>query len=78
LDRKAVLADLVSDTDAGIRFNEHIFADGPTVFAHAIRLGAEGTVSKLIKSTYRSGRCPSWIKVRNHLSAAVQLERERG
>jgi hypothetical protein len=26
-------------------------------------------------STYRSGRCPVWIKVRNPASAAVQRER---
>jgi len=27
-------------------FNEHISEDGPTVFAHACKLGAEGIVSK--------------------------------
>jgi hypothetical protein len=30
----------------GIRFNEHIEGDGPTVFAHACKLGLEGIVSK--------------------------------
>jgi ATP-dependent DNA ligase len=28
----------------GIRFNEHIEGDGPTVFAHACKLGLEGIV----------------------------------
>jgi hypothetical protein len=30
----------------GIRFNEHIEGDGPTVFALACKLGLEGIVSK--------------------------------
>jgi hypothetical protein len=32
-------------------FNEHIAEDGPTAFAHACRLGAEGIVSKKVDST---------------------------
>jgi hypothetical protein len=39
------------------------------------RLGAAGIVSKRIDGTYRSGRCPVWIKVRNPASVAVQRER---
>src|SRR6266540_1176649 len=35
----------------GIRFNEHIEGDGPTVFAHACKLGLEGIVSKRKDST---------------------------
>jgi len=45
------------------------------VFTHACRLGTEGIVSKKVDSTYRSGRCPVWIKVRNPASLAVQRER---
>jgi bifunctional non-homologous end joining protein LigD len=75
LDRKAALARLLRNTEAGILFNEHIAEDGPVVFAHACRLGAEGIVSKKIDSTYRSGRCPVRIKVRNPTSIAVQRER---
>jgi hypothetical protein len=45
------------------------------VFAHACRLGAESIVSKRIDSTYRSGPCRVWIKVRNPASIAVQRER---
>jgi bifunctional non-homologous end joining protein LigD len=65
LRRKAALARLLRNTEAGILFNEHIAQDGPSVFAHACRLGAEGIVSKRIDSTYRSGSCRVWIKVRN-------------
>ncbi len=50
-------------------------SDGPTVFAHACRLGAEGIVSKKVDGTYRSGPCRVWIKVRNPASIAVQRER---
>ncbi len=75
LDRKAALARLLVDTEAGIVLNEHVAADGPTVFAHACRLGAEGIVSKRVDGTYRSGPCSVWIKVRNPASVAVQRER---
>src|SRR5215467_12492979 len=42
LDRKAALARLLHNTEAGIILNEHLGGDGPTVFEHACRLGAEG------------------------------------
>jgi bifunctional non-homologous end joining protein LigD len=75
LHRKAVLARLLRNTEAGILFNEHIAEGGPVVFAHACRLGAEGIVSKKIDCTYRSGPCRVWIKVRNPAGIAVQRER---
>jgi len=75
LDRKTALARLLRGIMTGILLNEHLAEDGPTVFAHACRLGAEGIVSKRIDGTYRSGPCPVWIKVRNPVSIAVQRER---
>jgi ATP-dependent DNA ligase len=42
--RKAEVARLLRDTEVGILLNEHIAEDGPTVFAHACRLDAEGIV----------------------------------
>jgi len=44
--RKATLASIVAKARPGIRFNEHIEGDGPTVFAHACKMGLEGIVSK--------------------------------
>jgi bifunctional non-homologous end joining protein LigD len=44
--RKATLASIVVKARPGIRFNEHIEGDGPTVFAHACKLGLEGIASK--------------------------------
>jgi bifunctional non-homologous end joining protein LigD len=75
LDRKAALARLLRDTEAGILLNEHVAEDGATVFAHACRLGAEGIVSKRVDGFYRSGPCSVWIKVRNPAGVAVQRER---
>ena len=75
LDRKAALAQLLGGLKAGILLNEHIAEDGPTVFAYACRLGAEGIVSKRVDGTYRSGPSRVWIKVRNPASIAVQRER---
>jgi bifunctional non-homologous end joining protein LigD len=55
-----------------ILLNEHVAEDGPAVFAHACRLGAEGIVSKKVDGTYRSGLCSVWIKVRNPASFSAQ------
>jgi hypothetical protein len=60
--------DYCATPTAGILINEHVAADGPTVFAHACRLGAEGIVSKRVDGTYRSGPCPVWIKIRTDFS----------
>ena len=70
--RKVTLASLLRGARAGIRLNEHIEADGPTVFAHACKMGLEGIVSKRKASTYRSGRSPDWLKSKNPSCAAVR------
>jgi bifunctional non-homologous end joining protein LigD len=44
--RKATLVSLLRRAAPGLRLNEHIEADGPTVFAHACNMGLEGIVSK--------------------------------
>jgi bifunctional non-homologous end joining protein LigD len=74
--RKATLASLLRGARAGIRFNEHIEADGPTVFAHACKMGLEGIVSKRKESSYRSGRSSDWLKSKNPSSPAVRREAE--
>ena len=55
-----------------LQLSEHIFADGPQVFARACRLGAEGIVSKRLGSPYRSGPHAAWVKFRN---PTIQRER---
>jgi bifunctional non-homologous end joining protein LigD len=75
--RKATLASIVAKAHSGIRFNEHIEGDGPTVFAHACKLGLEGIVSKRKDSAYRSGRSPDWLKMKNPDAPAVTREAEQ-
>jgi ATP-dependent DNA ligase len=67
---------LVGLLNPGLKFNEHIEADGPTVFAHACKMGLEGIVSKRKDSPYRSGRSPDWLKMKNPAHPAVKREEE--
>jgi bifunctional non-homologous end joining protein LigD len=75
--RKATLASIVAKARPGLRLNEHIEADGPTVFAHACKMGLEGIVSKRKDLAYRSGRSPDWLKMKNPACAAVKREDEK-
>ena len=74
--RKATLASLLKRAAPGLRLNEHIEADDPTVFAHVCKMGLEGIVSKRKNSPYRSGRSPDWIKSKNPACEAVKREAE--
>src|SRR5215471_10329283 len=74
--RKATLRSMLAKAGLGLRFNEHIEGDGPTVFAHACKLGLEGIVSKRKDSIYRSGRSPDWLKMKNTAAPAVKREAE--
>jgi bifunctional non-homologous end joining protein LigD len=74
--RKATLRSALAKAGLGLRFNEHIAGDGPTVFAHACRMGLEGIISKRKGSSYRSGRSPDWLKMKNPAAPAVKREDE--
>jgi bifunctional non-homologous end joining protein LigD len=74
--RKATLRSMLAKAGLGLRFNEHIEGDGPTVFAHACKMGLEGVVSKREDSAYRSGRSPDWLKMKNPAAPAVKREAE--
>jgi bifunctional non-homologous end joining protein LigD len=74
--RKATLRSMLAKAGLGLRFNEHIEGDGPTVFAHACKMGLEGIVSKRKDSTYRSGRSADWLKMKNPAAPAVKREAE--
>jgi ATP-dependent DNA ligase len=64
--RKATLASVLVKVSPSIRLNEHIqHEDGEIVFRHACKLGLEGIVSKRKDSTYRPGRSPDWLKMKN-------------
>ena len=70
------IASVLAKAALGLRLNEHITADSPTVFAHACKMGLEGIVSKRKASTYRSGRSPDWLKSKNPACEAVRREAE--
>jgi bifunctional non-homologous end joining protein LigD len=74
--RKATLKSVLAKAGPGLRLNEHIEADGRTVFAHACKMGLEGIVSKHKASTYRSGRSPDWLKCKNPTCEAAKREAE--
>jgi len=69
--RKATLAKALRRVKDGILLNEHIEDDGWLVFDHACKLGLQGIIAKRLDMPYRSGRCKSWIKVKNPLSPAM-------
>jgi bifunctional non-homologous end joining protein LigD len=74
--RKRTLAKTVRGAHPGIVLNEHYEGDGETVFKHACKQGCEGIVSKRLGSSYRSGRCSDWIKVKNPAAPTVTREAE--
>jgi bifunctional non-homologous end joining protein LigD len=74
--RKVTLRSMLAKAGLGQRFNEHLGGDGPTVFAHACKMGLEGIVSKRLGSRYRSGRSKGWLKFKNPDAPAVKREGE--
>jgi bifunctional non-homologous end joining protein LigD len=73
--RKATLASILAKAPPGIRFNEHIEGDGPTVFAHACKLGLDGmSQSARTQLTARDARL--WLKMKNSDAPAVKREEE--
>jgi bifunctional non-homologous end joining protein LigD len=64
--RRETLASLLRKSHMGIRLSDHIdSADGEAVFHHACVMGLEGIVAKRRDRSYRSGRSPDWIKIKN-------------
>jgi bifunctional non-homologous end joining protein LigD len=74
--RKRTLARLVRRPHAGIVLNQVFEGDGHILFEHACKLGCEGIVSKRLGSSYRSGRSPHWLKIKNPKAPAVTREAE--
>lgn len=70
--RKDRLARLISRAGFGLALCEHLAGDGPSIFAAACRMGLEGIVSKLVGSSYRSGRTDIWRKIKNPEAPAVR------
>jgi DNA ligase D-like protein (predicted ligase) len=66
LERRERLFDLIGCHDPGCRIqhSEHVVGGGGALFNACDRMGLEGIVSKRIRSRYRSGRSPQWLKVK--------------
>jgi bifunctional non-homologous end joining protein LigD len=75
--RKTNLARLLARRPEGIFVSDFEQGEiGPDLFRKACEFGLEGLVSKRRDSTYRSGRSPNWIKVKNRSHPAMERVRE--
>jgi ATP-dependent DNA ligase len=82
-DRRALLADLIGDSDTGGRFqfSEALEGIAKQVYRAIDGQGLEGMVSKRKGSTYESGRTTSWLKAKSYDEAdfnIIGVQRERG
>jgi bifunctional non-homologous end joining protein LigD len=70
--RKANLSRLLARRVDGIFLSDFEQGEiGPDLYRHACLMGLEGLVSKRRDSTYRAGRSPNWIKVKNRQHPAM-------
>jgi ATP-dependent DNA ligase len=76
IDRREMLVRLLRKAPAGIRLCEHDPGDAEALFRAACRMGLEGIVSKKLTSSYRSGKCKNWVKVKNPKSAGYRRGRD--
>jgi ATP-dependent DNA ligase len=75
--RKNNLSRLLARRPEGIFVSEFEQGElGPDLFRQACKFGLEGLVSKRRDSSYRSGRSPSWIKVKNRSHPAMERVKE--
>jgi bifunctional non-homologous end joining protein LigD len=64
VERKALLADLLKEAVAPLRFSDHVIGGGPQFKKQACVFALEGCISKKASSTYRSGRQSAWVKAK--------------
>jgi bifunctional non-homologous end joining protein LigD len=75
--RKTNLARLLARRPEGIFVSQFEQGEiGPDLFRKACEFGLEGLVSKRQDSTYRPGRSPNWIKVKNRKHPALDRVKE--
>jgi hypothetical protein len=75
--RKELLAKLLRGSHLSLVLNAHFEEDGALVYGAACQLGCEGIVSKRLGSSYRSGRSPHWVKVKNPKAPALSARPRR-
>jgi bifunctional non-homologous end joining protein LigD len=64
IERKNILANLLTNAPEYVRLSEHIQSNGEIIFRKACEMHAEGIVSKRADARYVSGRTTSWIKLK--------------
>jgi bifunctional non-homologous end joining protein LigD len=75
--RKTNLARLLARRPEGIFVSDFEQGEiGSDLFRKACEFGLEGLVSKRRDSTYRAGRSPNWIKVKNRIHPAMHRVRD--
>lgn len=72
IDRRAALERLIPDAGP-IQFSQSFEGDPARIFASIEAMGLEGMVSKLARSTYRSGQSTQWLKVKCYEEADMQV-----
>jgi bifunctional non-homologous end joining protein LigD len=63
-ERRALLEDVLADSDGNIRLSEEIDADGELLMQSACEHGLEGIIAKHRHRPYRSGRTGDWLKIK--------------
>ncbi len=64
LERKTILASLLTNSGEYIRLSEHLDSNGAEIFRKACELQAEGIISKRAEAKYISGRTSDWLKIK--------------
>ncbi len=64
LERKTILASLLTNSGEYIRLSEHLDSNGAEIFRKACELHAEGIISKRAEAKYTSGRTTDWLKIK--------------
>lgn len=62
--RNGELRALLADVPAPLKYAEHVTGDGREILAAALKLGAEGIVSKHTGRPWLSGRNRHWLKIK--------------
>ncbi len=64
IERKVLLASLLTNSGEYICFGEHLQSNGLQIFHKACELHAEGIISKRADAKYISGRTTDWLKIK--------------
>ena len=76
--RKANLSRLLARRVDGIFLSDFELGDiGPALYRHACLVVLEGLVSKHRERSYRAGRSPNWLKIKNPNHPAMSRVKEQ-